>query len=69
MYNKIVEVLISSGQLNIFLIPPYEFRNVISSAGFDIEVWNDKTDLAQKYFSQMTEPKGEPDLPELGCIC
>ena len=49
-----------------FLIPPDEFRDVITSAGFDIEVWNDKTDLAQKAFSQMTEPKGEPDLPELG---
>lgn len=49
-----------------FLIPPEEFRDVITSAGFDIEVWNDKTDLAQKAFSQMTEPKGEPELPELG---
>ena len=35
-------------------------------AGFDIDVWNDKTDLAQKAFAHMTEPMGEPDLPELG---
>ena len=49
-----------------FLVPPEAFRDVISSAGFDIDVWNDKTDLAQKAFSQMTEPRGEPDLPELG---
>ena len=49
-----------------FLVPPDGFRDVIIEAGFDIDVWNDKTDLAQKAFSQMTEPKGEPDLPELG---
>ena len=49
-----------------FLLPPEAFRDVISSAGFDIDVWNDKTDLAQQAFSQMTEPKGEPNLPELG---
>lgn len=49
-----------------FLVPPESFREVITSAGFEIEVWNDKTDLAQKAFASMTEPKGEPDLPELG---
>lgn len=49
-----------------FLLPPASFRNVITSAGFDIDVWNDKTDLAQQTFSHMTEPTGEPDLPELG---
>ena len=49
-----------------FLVPPDAFRDVITDAGFDIDVWSDKTDLAQKAFSQMTEPKGEPDLPELG---
>ncbi|MCW8855018.1 MAG: class I SAM-dependent methyltransferase [Gammaproteobacteria bacterium] len=49
-----------------FLLPPEQFSDVIRSAGFDIDVWNDKTDLAQKAFSQMTEPSGEPDLPELG---
>lgn len=49
-----------------FLVPPEEFRNVITSAGLDIDVWNDKTDLAQVAFSHMTEPKGEPNLPELG---
>ena len=49
-----------------FLVPPEEFRDIITSAGFDINVWNDKTDLAQKAFAHMTEPMGEPDLPELG---
>ncbi len=49
-----------------FLVPPESFRDVITSAGFDIEVWNDKTDLAQKAFAHRTEPMGEPDLPELG---
>jgi cyclopropane fatty-acyl-phospholipid synthase-like methyltransferase len=49
-----------------FLVPPEAFRDIVSAAGFDIEVWNDKTDLAQIAFSQMKSPKGEPDLPELG---
>lgn len=49
-----------------FLIPLEPFRDVITSAGFDIEVWNDKTDLAQKAFAHMTEPKDESALPELG---
>jgi SAM-dependent methyltransferase len=49
-----------------FLVPPESFRDVITSAGFEIEVWNDKTDLARKAFASMTEPMGEPDLPELG---
>jgi SAM-dependent methyltransferase len=49
-----------------FLVAPGPFRDVITSAGFDIEVWNDKTDLARKAFAHMTEPVGEPDLPELG---
>ena len=49
-----------------FLIPPEPFREVVAAAGFDIEVWNDKTDLAQQAFAHMTEPTGEPTLPELG---
>jgi len=49
-----------------FLVPPESFREVISAAGFDIAVWNDKTDLAQQAFAHMTEPVGEPKLPELG---
>jgi len=49
-----------------FLVPPESFREVIIAAGFKIDVWNDKTDLAQQAFAHMTEPKGEPDLPELG---
>ena len=49
-----------------FLIPPDAFRDVIVAAGLEIESWNDKTDLAQQAFAHMTEPKGEPQLPELG---
>jgi len=49
-----------------FLLPPELFRDAITSAGFDIEVWNDKTDLAQKAFANAKEPVGEPSLPVLG---
>jgi hypothetical protein len=49
-----------------FLVPPALFRNNITSAGFDIEVWNDKTDLARKAFANAIEPVGEPNLPILG---
>ncbi len=49
-----------------FLIPPDEFRHVVTAAGFEITVWNDKTDLAQKTFAQVKEPVGEPKLPALG---
>jgi ubiquinone/menaquinone biosynthesis C-methylase UbiE len=49
-----------------FLVTPEVFRDVITSAGFDIEVWNDKTDLAQKAFSNVKEPVGERNLPVLG---
>ena len=49
-----------------FLLPPEPFRDVITSAGFNIEVWNDKTDLAQQAFAHMTEPTGEAQLPVLG---
>ncbi len=49
-----------------FLVPPDSFREIIISAGFAIEVWNDKTDLAQKAFADVTEPAGELELPVLG---
>jgi len=49
-----------------FLVLPQTFRNIMTTAGFDIDAWNDKTDLAQVAFSQMTAPSGEPNLPELG---
>jgi len=49
-----------------FLVPPKSFRDTITSAGFDITVWNDKTDLAQEAFAHVTEPVGAPDLPVLG---
>ncbi len=49
-----------------FLVPPEEFHDAITSAGFDITVWNDKTDLAQQAFAHVKEPVGEPNLPILG---
>lgn len=49
-----------------FLVPPETFRDVITSAGFEISVWNDKTHLARQAFSQVQKPAGEPKLPILG---
>jgi len=49
-----------------FLVPPETFRDIITSAGFDIAVWNDKTDLASEAFARVKEPAGEPKLPILG---
>jgi SAM-dependent methyltransferase len=49
-----------------FLVEPDSFRGVINAAGFEIDVWNDKTDLAQKAFAHMKEPVDDPELPELG---
>ena len=49
-----------------FLVPPDDFRSLIESAGFSIEVWNDKTDLARQAFAGAKKPEGEPDLPVLG---
>lgn len=49
-----------------FLVPPVSFRDIITSAGFEIDVWNDKTDLAKKAFADVPEPKGDLDLPVLG---
>ncbi|PHR84805.1 MAG: SAM-dependent methyltransferase [Colwellia sp.] len=49
-----------------FLIPQEAFHDVMTSVGFKIEEWNDKTDLAQNAFARMKEPKGVPVLPELG---
>lgn len=49
-----------------FLVSPAEFRDIITEAGFEITVWNDKTDLARQAFSKVQEPVGEPKLPILG---
>lgn len=49
-----------------FLVEPDLFREGITSAGFEIEAWNDKTDLAQQAFAHVPEPVGAPVLPELG---
>jgi SAM-dependent methyltransferase len=49
-----------------FLETPDEFRKIITAAGFEIDTWHDKTDLARQAFAHMQEPKGKPELPELG---
>lgn len=49
-----------------FLVPPESFRDMVTAAGFEIAVWNDKTDLAQEAFAHAREPVGEPNLPALG---
>jgi SAM-dependent methyltransferase len=49
-----------------FLVPPESFRAVLTAAGFNIEVWHDKTDLAQQAFANVPKPVEEPELPVLG---
>jgi len=49
-----------------FLVPPESFRAAITEAGFDIQVWNDRTGLARQAFANAQEPVGEPNLPVLG---
>ncbi len=49
-----------------YLVPPEEFRKLITQAGFEIMVWQDKTDLAQAAFAGVPKPVGEPNLPVLG---
>lgn len=49
-----------------FLVPPELFADAIIAAGFEIEVWTDKTPLAKKAFAKAEMPKGKPDLPVLG---
>lgn len=49
-----------------YLVQPDAFRELIVAAGFDIDAWRDKTDLAQQAFAHMREPVGDPELPELG---
>ncbi|MCP5381632.1 MAG: class I SAM-dependent methyltransferase [Kordiimonadaceae bacterium] len=49
-----------------FLVPPETFRDIITEAGFEIAVWNDKTDLAQIAFLKAQKPEGKPNLPILG---
>ncbi|MDH5798779.1 MAG: methyltransferase domain-containing protein [Paracoccaceae bacterium] len=49
-----------------FLITPESFREVVESVGFNVSVWNDKTELARLAFSQVKKPAGDPVFPELG---
>lgn len=39
---------------------------MMTAAGFEIAVWNDKTELAREAFANAKEPTGEPNLPILG---
>lgn len=49
-----------------FLVPPDAFRDLITAAGFEIEVWTDRTELARQAFSKAKKPEGAPNLPVLG---
>jgi SAM-dependent methyltransferase len=49
-----------------FLVEPESFRELIGSAGFDVDSWSDKTALAQEAFAGVTMPVGDPELPALG---
>lgn len=49
-----------------FLVLPESFRTMMTAAGFEIAVWNDKTELAREAFANAKEPTGEPNLPILG---
>jgi len=48
------------------LVIPDRFRETIIQAGFSIEAWQDKTDLAYEAFAQVPQPTDENILPELG---
>ncbi|MCG7920787.1 MAG: methyltransferase domain-containing protein [Candidatus Thiodiazotropha lotti] len=45
---------------------PEVFRDHIVEAGFNVEAWHDKTDLAREAFAQVPEPNDDHELPELG---
>ena len=49
-----------------FLVPPDAFRETLLAAGFEIAVWNDRTEVARQAFANVKEPVGEPTLPALG---
>jgi hypothetical protein len=73
LYNKIINGLNKLGKDlskvtldDLQPVDEFHIRDAITSAGFDIQVWNDKTGLAQKAFADATEPVGEPSLPALG---
>ena len=48
------------------LVVPEIFKEQIIEAGFSVETWNDKTDLAQAVFAQIPKPSDDHELPELG---
>ncbi|MCK5091282.1 MAG: class I SAM-dependent methyltransferase [Gammaproteobacteria bacterium] len=48
------------------LVVPEIFKQNIIEAGFSVEAWHDKTDLALAAFAQIPEPSDDHELPELG---
>jgi len=48
------------------LVPPDAFRALVRDAGFEVEVWNDKTPQAKQAFAGAKKPEDEPVLPVLG---
>lgn len=48
------------------LVVPEIFKEQIIEAGFSVEAWCDKTDLAMAAFAQIPEPTDDHELPELG---
>lgn len=49
-----------------YLVLADAFRDLLSSAGFQVDVWSDKTALAQKAFANAQIPEETPSLPALG---
>ena len=49
-----------------YLVPSEEFKAYMVAAGFTVETWQDKTDLARAAFAHVPEPSDDHELPELG---
>jgi len=49
-----------------YLVSLDEFKSAIVEGGLEIQVWNNKTNLAREAFAKVPEPVGEPKLPDLG---
>ncbi len=49
-----------------FLVNPEELTSVLESVGFDIEIWQDTTDVGRLWFRRQVEKLRNQDLPPLG---
>lgn len=49
-----------------YLVLPEVFRSYVEAAGFSVQTWQDKTDIARLAFSHVPEPSDDHELPELG---